>query len=194
MIDFSKRVADSLISIGVVQSEDRGLYEYGIRQGIVLILNVLTIVLIGSVLGMVWQSIFFMLAIIPIRPYAGGYHASSRLACYLLSIPVTVGVLMGIKLIPWSGLVYFSALFCSALVILLLAPIEDSNKPLDELEKKVYKKRARINLLVLLFTAILFWIIDFRQVSIGILMALGVVAILLILGAIKNSKYAIGKV
>ena len=42
----------------------------------------------------------FILAYIPIRSYAGGYHASTQLRCYILSNAVVVAVLIAIRLVP----------------------------------------------------------------------------------------------
>lgn len=183
-----EKIVNSLIEIGTVSLEEKELYEYGIRQGILMVINVLTAILIGFVLGMAWQSIIFLLTYIPIRTCAGGYHASSQLTCYLLSIPFMFTALIGVKMLPWGGYLSFIALFCSAITIVLLAPVEDSNKPLDEIEKIVYRKKTRIVLAVLLTVAVLLWVLKLKQVSIVIIMALVVAAGMLILGAIKNNK------
>ena len=95
-----ERVVESLISLGVVPSEDKDIYVYGIGQGTVLLVNLISVIIIGLLLGMVWQSLVFILAYIPIRSYAGGYHASTQLRCYILSNAVVVAVLLAIKLVP----------------------------------------------------------------------------------------------
>jgi len=129
-----------------------------------------------------------MFAYNPIRSYAGGYHAGTPLTCYLLSIPTIVAVLTGIKFAPWDGLLLLSVIAFSGIVIMLFAPVEDANKPLDQLERKVYKKRSRIILLVLSVLIVLLWHSGFEQSALSIVMALGVAAVMLILGAIKNSN------
>jgi accessory gene regulator B len=184
----SARITDSLVSAGAVPSEDKALYEYGIRMGIWMVINVATAVLIGLFLGMLWQSIVFLLAYNPVRTYAGGYHASNHFTCYLLSIPMMLAVLFGIKLVPWNGYIFITALLCAYIVIEMLAPVEDSHKPLNEREKQVYKGRSRIYSLMLAGAAIILWFIGMIQTSLSIVMALGVAAVMLILGAIKNSN------
>ena len=52
-----ERVVESLISLGVVPSEDKDIYVYGIGQGIVLLVNLISVIIIGLLLGMVWQSL-----------------------------------------------------------------------------------------------------------------------------------------
>lgn len=187
-INVSEKIVESLITMGVVPSEDKELYKFGIIQGILMVINVLTFILIGLIFGMVWQSIVFMLAYIPIRSYAGGYHARTQLKCYLLSIASIIAVLIEIKLIPWNGYICSIISLCAGMIIFWLAPVEDSNKPFDQIEITVYKKRTRIILVLLLVVAFLFWFVGSKQNSISIIMALEVVAVMLIFGAVKNSR------
>lgn len=194
MTIISEKIANSLIKTGSIPSEEKQLYEYGIRLGILQIINLLTILAIGLIMGMGLESLVFLIACAPVRSYTGGYHASTPLKCYLLSIPLSLAVLLGIRLIPWNAMLSLSALLFAAAVILLLAPVEDLNKPLDQIEKTVYRRRARAILAALSFTAILFWFLEFRQISMGIVMALSLVAILLILGALKNNRNRINAV
>lgn len=183
------KITKSLIKAGAVPPEDSALYEYGIRMGFLLVINIATAVLIGLFLGMVWQCIIFLIAYNPVRTYAGGYHAGTPLACYLLSIPMVVAVLLGIKLIPWNGYICAIALFIALMIIVLLAPVEDRNKPLNEREKTVYGRRAGVYSAVLSGMAVTLWFAGMEQISLSIVMALGVAAVMLVLGAVKNSNY-----
>ena len=185
------KIADSLVHAGAVPSEDKALYEYGIRQGILTVINIVTAVLIGLILGMVWQTIVFLIAYTPIRSYAGGYHAGTPLMCYLLSIPMIIAVLFGIRLIPWNGYIFTFVIICAGIAIIMLAPVEDANKPLDQLERAVYRKRSRMVLVVLSIAAVILWFAGIKQSSLSIAMALGVIAVMLILGAVKNGNLTI---
>ena len=182
------KITDSLVNAGAVPIEDRALYEYGIRQGIFLVINIATAVLIGLLLGMLWQTVIFLIAYNPVRSYAGGYHAGTPLVCYLISIPMILAVLFGIKLIPWNGYVVVIVLILTGAAIWLMAPVEDANKPLDQLERKVYGRRARISMAVLAGLAVVLWFAEWKQSSLSIVMALGVASVMLILGTVKNKK------
>lgn len=180
------KIADSLVRAGVAPTEDKALYEYGIRQGILTVINIVTAVLIGLLLGMVWQTVVFLIAYTPIRTNAGGYHAGTPFMCYLLSIPMMLAVLSGIKFIPWNGYLVLMVIIFAGIAVFLLAPVEDMNKPLDQLEVKVYKKRSRIILTFLSIVAVILWLAGIKQSSQSIVMALCMIAIMLILGVIKN--------
>ncbi|NLY70761.1 MAG: accessory gene regulator B family protein [Clostridiales bacterium] len=186
-IRVDERVVESLISLGVVPSEDKDIYVYGVGQGIVILVNLLSVIIIGLLLGMVWQSLLFILAYIPIRSYAGGYHASTQLRCYFLSNAVVVAVLLAIKLVSWNEYVFLSITIFSIITIILLAPVEDLNKPLRDVEVKIFRRIARIILGILVIIAVVLWYFA-KQFSICVIMALLVSAIMLILGVIKNVR------
>ena len=191
--NISERITGSLVDAGAVPSEDKALYAYGIRMGILMVITIATALLMGLVMGMVYQSILFLIAYNPVRSYAGGYHAGSQLICYLLSIPMMAAVLLGIKMLPWSGYLFAAALISAAAIIEILAPVEDSHKPLNDREKVVYKRRTRIYTVILAGLAIVLWFAGMQQSSLSIVMALGVAAVMLVLGTVKNRGFDIEK-
>jgi len=100
-----QRVTDELVSNKIIDSEDSELYTYGLRQGALILLNILTILTVGKMFGMLWESLIFMVTYIPLRTYAGGYHARTQLKCYISSVVLIVAVLLGIRFIPWTNFI-----------------------------------------------------------------------------------------
>jgi accessory gene regulator B len=187
MVKLFDKLADQLIANNTINQEDKELYTYGLQQGSLIIINILTTILIGLMFQMVWQSVLFMLAYIPLRSYAGGYHASTQLKCYLLSILLNVLVLLTIKFIPWTNFIILGITLLAATIILLLAPVEDSNKPLDDMEVKVYKNRTRILLICEIIVLMFVIVLDFKQIASCIVLSLLVLSVMLVLGKIKLS-------
>jgi accessory gene regulator B len=186
--NISKKITCSLEEAGAVPPEDKALYEYGIRMGILLVINVATALLIGLILGMLLQCAVFLIAFSPIRSYSGGYHARSPLACYLLSIPLIAALLFVIRLVPWAGSVLIPVLLVSIFVIILLAPVADPNKPLSAGEIVVYRRKARIFAGIYSSAALILWFAGFVQVSASIAVALVAAAALLISGELVHGK------
>ena len=122
-----------------------------------------------------------------IRTYAGGYHAKSQFGCYIFSTVAVTVILMGIKHITFSCFIYFIATLISATVIYVLSPIENINKPLSQIEKEVYGKKAKI--LASIFTAIslIMWFNGLKSMAKSIAMAMLLVGVLIILGKIINN-------
>ena len=187
-IQIAEKIANALVDLGTVPLEDKELYEYGIRQGILLVINIITAALIGLVVGMAWQSMVFLIVYYPIRSYAGGYHANHPLTCYLFSIPLILIVLMGIKLIPWNNYAILAVLVLAGLIIGLLAPVEDFNKPLDQIERKVYRRKTLIYLSGLSCIIVIALLLNLEQIALCLMMAAVTVSIMLILGVIKNRR------
>lgn len=185
-MDISERFANRLINMQIIRSEEKEIYSYGFRQGLLLLLNTVTIILIGLIFNMFWETMLFMVFYSSIRIYAGGYHASSPVTCYLISILMISMVLGLIKLTSWNGYLCSIIIVISNIVILLIAPTEDIKKPLDPNEKKFFKKRANIVLGTSNVLALFFWFIGINKISICIVMGVCTVSFMLLAGRIKN--------
>lgn len=165
----------------VISVKDKEIYTYGLVQGLVMIINIVTTVLIGFALGMVMECCVFLALYIPIRRYAGGYHAKTQARCYLFSIIMILVSMWMIENIAWTLQINLIISVNSSVVILILAPVEDANKLLDYEEKRVYKKRTRVILSILLILAC--FISGMRSILSVVVLVLSV---MLIIGKIKN--------
>ncbi|WP_369695505.1 accessory gene regulator ArgB-like protein [Alkalibaculum bacchi] len=187
-MDVFEQITDSFVSNGVIPYEDKDLYTYGLEQGTLMVLNIATTIVIGIVLRMVWQSILLTLVYIPLRTYAGGYHARTQFRCYIFSIGTMSITLLGIKLIPWTSIICLMVALCAGSIVFLFAPVEDSNKPLDRKEIAIYRKKTRVLLSVLFAGALILWLLGQNQISICITVAVALCAVMLVLGKVKNIK------
>ncbi len=176
------KITEKLASNNIISYEDKDLYTYGFQQGSLLLLNLITTIIIGLIFNMLWQCIIFSVAYIPLRSYAGGYHAKTQLRCYLFSVAMIIIVVLIIKYVPWFDLSIIIITLISSGVILSLAPVEDSNKPLDSKEIQVYKKITRLILLFEVFLVCVFIDLGYSEVSICIMMALTTLGVMLVLG------------
>ena len=172
----------------VISSDKRELYRYGFQNGMIVMLNYITSILIGVIFGKALESIILLAAYIPLRSYAGGHHSSSSEKCYIVS---------SLIMIIWMCLLKFQILSTSCCVIMLiaglivfimLAPVEDKNKPLDEDEIHIYRKRSFAVLLIEICVWLIFvlFIHKFKQV---IPIVIFTEALMLLLGKIKNIRY-----
>lgn len=181
----SKKIVNLLVSNEIISAEDKELYEYGLHQGFILLANIFTTILIGWILNMMIESIVFLVAYIPLRSYAGGYHAKTPFRCYILSIVMISVALLVARSSIWNLISIISVTAISSGIIFLLAPVEDKNKPLQQNERIEFKKRTNILLGALLGLIILFWFVVQQQIAICIMLALDMVAIMLLLGKLK---------
>ncbi len=170
---------------GIIKSEERGVYFYGIQQGCVLLLNLFTTLIIGIVLGRVWQSILFTIAYMLLRQNAGGFHAETPLKCYIYSAVMTCAVLISINILNGHVLVCSFLSAFGAISVLLFAPVEALNKLLDETERKVYRHRTWIILFIECTLIVSFAYFKMYSFYIPITLAIFLTGILLVMGKIK---------
>ncbi|MCM1061653.1 MAG: accessory gene regulator B family protein [Eubacterium sp.] len=128
----------------------------------------------------------FMAVYIPLRSFAGGYHAKTPLRCYIFSVIMLIIVSIGLKYLYVTERVYYAALAVSALVVLVFAPVEDRNKPLDETEHKVYKRRTRLIAAVEVIISLLLKLLISNNLSVAIAYSFVVLSFMLIVGKVKN--------
>lgn len=181
----SERITQLLVKQETITSSQKELYRYGFNQGFTILFNVITTLVIGCVFGMVIQSIVFLISYIPLRSYAGGYHAKTPWRCYFVSVVLMSVVLSIIKMMPHSVIAYSLIIGAGSMVCVALAPIEDKNKPLDKTEQVVYKKRTYIVLFLELCVALLSYFY-FRSVFYVICISVFTESVMLVLGKIKN--------
>lgn len=173
-----------MIEKNVISTEDRQIYSYGLYQSFLLAINVVSSILLGMVFGIFVQSALLITCYIPLRSYSGGYHCKTPLRCYLFSIISLSVIFAVIKYQFINGYFAVALLILAVTVILLLAPMESHNKPLDEEERLVFRKRTLVIIGVMAVVLALFFALNQYQFALSVLMAFALNAIMLLLGQI----------
>jgi accessory gene regulator B len=181
------RIVDWWIAKGIVSPQEKEIYAYGLNEGLVTVGNMITSIVISILFKLFWLNILYLICYIPLRSYAGGIHAKTHLRCYYSSILLNIVVLVLLKYLPINSILGLCIiLIIAGLTIIFLSPVEDKNKPFDKKEYTVFKKRARLILLVeiIAFAVILYF--GLYQIAYTIAISLAMLAIMLVLGKIKN--------
>jgi len=146
----SEKLASKLVNLaigyGVVKEDDEELYLYSYQITIEFVFSWASILILSVFLHTFLGTLFFMAFYIPLRLYAGGYHAKSFSGCYFLSI-ATYLVFCFIEPYVSAYLPIYALIgivLCLSAVIAYLAPIEDPNKPMELADMKRCEKRARV--------------------------------------------------
>lgn len=185
----SNTIADNLISIGRFEKEDKAIYQFGLEMLFLNTFNIITTALIGLAMGQLLESFMFLALFIPLRCHAGGYHANNALFCYLLSNSVIVLVLLLLRTPPEMverGVGLFFLILSSGIAA-ILAPVENLNKPLDDVEKKVYKIRTRIVLVVEVFIGFICYAAAYSQGVWIVVLTINLMVITELLGLLQNT-------
>lgn len=182
----SERVVNHLICKSIIKYDDHDIYQYGLNRFFTICLNIITILILGIIFNLVLQGIIFAFSFMALRTYTGGYHSKTPVRCYIttsISIIITLAV---IKFIPINRFICLGLLIFSCLLIMLLSPIGCSNKPLDEIEIVVYKRRAVIICIAEASVALILLALNFSLIYLPIVFAHTLIGIALILGIKQN--------
>ena len=182
----SCKIGDDLVQSNIVKEEDAEIYIYGINQILTSVFNVSSALIIGLILGTFFETVVFMAAYIPLRIFAGGYHAKTSLRCYIFSVIMLVIVSLDIKYLPLAEWVYYAILLAAAIVVLVLSPVEDRNKPLDEIEHKVYKRRAIFIAAAELLIGLALRLAGLSNLFVAVVYSFCMLSIMLVAGKVKN--------
>ncbi|MCM1227866.1 MAG: accessory gene regulator B family protein [Clostridium sp.] len=187
----SCKITDKLEENGTVSKPDRELYEYGLRQMLMTLLNVATALLIGLAMDMTSYAVIFISAYIPVRIYAGGFHASTFQRCWAFSAVMLAAALFAVEYVPEEYFWAVSVLSLAACaVIVILSPVEDENKPLDQKEKHIYHVRTIWLLSVEIVISGMLIFLGFRKIAMTFEIVWLTLSIMLIAGKVKNGIIA----
>lgn len=186
----STRIAGSLLRAEIINEPQQDIYIYGFRRLFTLLLNLAIAIMIGIIMGRLWECLILEAVFVPLRSYAGGYHASGERMCCVLSAGMIVLNLSLLRLLTagYPETAGILLLFTAAAVIMLLAPVGTKNKPLDKDEKRVYRQRTHVILRIEMAAAILCYVFSLNIIFWTAVLGILSVSISLIAGAYTNKN------
>ncbi len=138
-------ITKKLVQQGVIEVEEYEVYHYGMQ----LILSALWIFTwimgIGILLDKVYLTVIFILALVGLRHYSGGYHANAYYKCFFVSIGTFIATLIMVYLQEKWDLKY-TLIICSIVCTIGLCRIGSLNSeknPKTEEEMQHRKQRTR---------------------------------------------------
>lgn len=140
----TKWLSHRMVERGIIKEEEQELYQFGIRNGMILLLNVVTALVIGLLTEQLAVVAVFTLSFMVLRSYTGGYHSDSRIFCYLgsnlvLLVPVYTQAVFCKTSLAWL----LAVLLVSAEIIFLLSPMHSKNRKLDKEEQKAFWQKSK---------------------------------------------------
>lgn len=137
-------VLNNLTNSNKINADNREIYAYALENFISSLITWIIFSLAAILLKIPYQMIIFVVFYAPIRKFAGGFHAKTRIGCLLLSLFSTLFLIYISMLISKSTLWYIGAIVCISLSIILIytfAPVDHPNRRLT-LEKKYLNRQT----------------------------------------------------
>ena len=100
MKSISQYISQTLGDEGIIKKDEIDVCKYGIEYFIISVLEILSVLLLSAFVGNFVCTLIYFVAFIPLRIYSGGYHADSKIGCYLILLSVYALFSVMIKYIP----------------------------------------------------------------------------------------------
>jgi accessory gene regulator B len=190
------RLLDKIISFTykdeIIEPDRIEIVRYGLELFILKAVFLLASLIIALFMGEILSYLIFLIFFMPLRTLAGGYHASTRLLCFIESM-LTVVLVCGICMITPTKILSVIILLdiltlISSAAIFILSPVEDKNKPLSAKKKRSFQGRVRIYLFISLAVIILLAFLKLLNLSLPIVLSVITSGCLVIVG-IVNKKH-----
>ena len=185
------KMSEFFIVKNVIKREDKGVYQYGSELLISELMSTVVSLIIAICFGRVLETICYLIVFETIRVYSGGYHASSHRNCIITFNLIYIGILFLVEMIGVAQLSswMFLGMLVGSVIIFVMAPVQDQNKPLSNEEVSKYRVSTRKRILFYGVLSSLLYFLTPRFTSvIFIHIAIFQISILLIIGYYKNIK------
>ena len=174
-----------IISEKCIKEEEADVYRFGLECMILKLIHYVSYIIIALALHSLPSLLISSCVMISLRSKAGGYHAKTRIGCYAFSCSmITVLCLLNRMVLP--ELIHMVMLVIANIIILVWAPVENENRPLEQVEINVFRKQVIITLLIA--DAIIFVMI-WQNISICNFLINGIVMISILLTLEKTKGW-----
>ena len=141
MENISEKLVGYMLRNKVISEDDKEIYLFGLVLMLRVLLNTVTLILIGLWFNMLAVSAIFVCFSLFIRSYSGGFHSDNPVICYLISTSSIILLLISIKLQIWNVYISGILVILSTVIFLIYAPVGHKNKILEDIESKIYRRR-----------------------------------------------------
>ena len=178
---------DMCIRKGYVSVERAPWLQYALEKRVTSILISIPIIVLGFILAPPAMVISFYFSFYLLRVRTNGFHASSVLRCFLLSL-IGVGFFLGVFPKILGNMMEFTLLAVSVILIYKLAPYNHPNMNLTDEESKACAKSAKKRLSILTLLSVALFIMELKQLATGSLLGIVMVAVTLIFAYVPKGE------
>jgi accessory gene regulator B len=183
-------ILDKLVWYSIISEEDKELYLFGLECLLLKTLHCISYFCIGAYLKMLPELFMIGCVLIPLRRNAGGYHAKTKLGCYLFSC-MYIAMILLLSKITMNQFTWWITLWISNLIIFFMSPVDNPNRKLDEEELIFFRKKSQLILLLANAGYIFFTIVKLYDVGVCLSCGICASAFLLVLGRYSNKRNVI---
>ena len=126
----------------LIQADDEENYFYGVQLLLSSLFNFVIIICISIALKMPWAWIPFMMAFVPLRLTAGGFHAKTHMVCITSFALVYFASLLLLSKVSEESRENLAVIIATLtlVAVYVFSPVEAANKPLEPTQAKKYRQ------------------------------------------------------
>lgn len=186
---FIDKIADQLVEDQTIDVADVEAYKFGIEVTILKVIHYVSYIAIALCMRKLFELVIIFAIFYSFRRNTGGFHAKTRLGCYVFSCAVIFLSLFATELsFAWWGMTAVSVL--DLIVLLILSPVQHINRKLDAEDIACFRRRLKIISLTFLIiyavTSGLGGLYLVKLYTIGATM----VTLLTVMGKLESIKYS----
>lgn len=183
------RTLDGLIAKELISASETEAYRFGMEMLVLKTVHVISYVFVAAVLGKVREFLIIFGVLCIFRRNTGGFHASTRLGCYIFSC-----VAIGVSLLLCDAPIKLWQMHVMVLLLLLAmngcAPVRSRNRRMDDEEAACFKRRLKRESII--FFMIYIACVIFACSYLACLLGIGIFTntLLMALGKVQSGKTA----
>ena len=136
-------IIENLIRDNSIDSADSEMYRFGVEVTILKALHYTSYLVIALCMNKFLEFAVIFVVFYIFRRNTGGYHAQTRIGCYLFSCAVIFLSLFATELsFSWRAMTTVS--FLDLIALLILSPAQHSNRKLDMEDIVCFRRRLKI--------------------------------------------------
>ncbi|MDE6749042.1 MAG: accessory gene regulator B family protein [Lachnospiraceae bacterium] len=148
---FVDKIIENLIENNSIAVADMEVYKFGVETTILKTLHYTSYFVIALCMDKYLEFAIIFTVFYVFRRNTGGYHAHTRMGCYLFSCTVIILSLFATNLsFNWWGMTTIS--ITNLVLLLILSPVQHINRKLDPEDIDCFRHRLKIISLVFLIT------------------------------------------
>lgn len=143
---------------------------------------------VSAILGKACNILIWFIFFLPLRHTTGGIHASSRIACFMISMAIGIGSILIAPIFSGYNSFIVVGIIFNILIVFLLAPVIHPNHPVPKKNIRKIKMSSRIIVLVETGFVLIFILMKFDNAATTAMFGMLAATISTVLGYIKQRK------
>ena len=162
---WAENISSFFIDKSVISENDRKVYNYCFELLISESINILIILAVAILSKQYVNIAVFLVAFLLLRKWTGGYHANTHYGCTLILFFILTLFLISEVTLSHNAkfILQFLNILVSSPIICLLAPVDNSNKPIKNEQRKKFRVYSVILTFALIGIICIFALIKFEK-------------------------------